>query len=133
MDSTSINLVGSKITAVEVSGNDVKVRFEPAYLIKMMTGSVERTRWWQNGYLVFKNAELEGELPTLPAECIGGDVGESVYTYRDMVPVPMMGAGPAHCVLKLQDKEASIRVQGATVDLELEDVPKYIEHIRPES
>lgn len=133
MDSTSIDLVGSKIAAVNVDGDVVKVCFEPAYLIKTMTGSTEQTRWWQNGCLVFDGAELvEDDQPTLPAECIGGDVGENVYTYRDMVPVPLESRGRAHCALKLADQDAVLRVEAEAVTLELEGIAKYIEHIRPE-
>ena len=132
MDSTSIDLNGSTISAVTVDGDTVRVRFEPAYLVKTMTGSVERTRWWQNGELVFSGAELDGEspLPDLPGECSGGDVGENVYTYRDMIPVPLESAGHAHCDLRVG--AAVIRVQAQGVRLVLEDVAKYIEHIRPE-
>ena len=132
MDSTSIDLNGSKISTVTVDGDTVKVRFEPAYLIKTMTGSVERTRWWQNGELVFSGAELaeDAPLPDLPAQCSGGDVGENVYTYRDMIPVPLESVGHAHCDLRVG--AGTIRVQAQGVRLALEDVAKYIEHIRPE-
>lgn len=134
MDSTSIDLVGSKISAINVQGDTIKVRFEPAYLVKTMTGSSERTRWRQNGNLVFEAAELDqdGTLPTLPADCAGGDVGENVYTYRDMIPVPLESRGRAHCDLKIADSDQRIRIQAEAVTLELEDVAKYIEHIRPE-
>lgn len=133
MDSTNIDLVGSTISAVELDGDKVKIRFEPAYLIKMMTGSVERTRWWQNGYLVFEGADLDDTypLPELPGICAGGDVGENVYTYRDMIPVPLESVGRAHCDLKVEGSEHPIRLTAAAVTLELEDVAKYIEHIRP--
>lgn len=131
MDSSSIQLPGSKISAVTIEGATVRVRFEPAYLIKTMTGSVERTRWWQNGSLVFEGAEIEEDqaLPALPAACDGGDVGENVYTYRDMIPIPLDSRGRAHCVLKVGD--GVIRVEGTAVRLEMEGVPKYIEHLRP--
>lgn len=132
MDSTSIALDGSKIAAVKVDGDTVRVEFEPAYLIKHMTGSVERTRWWQNGALVFEGAELddEADLSMLPADCSGGDVGENIYTYRDMVPVPLESRGRAHCALKVGDNSV-IRVEGTAVHLDMVDVPKYIEHLRP--
>lgn len=132
MDSTSIELPGSKIAAVEVDGDRIRVVFEPAYLVKSMTGSVERTRWWQNGALQFEQAELDDEspLPDLPAECTGGDVGENVYTYRDMIPVPLESRGRAHCVLKVGD--ARIRVNATAVSLVMDGVPRYIEHLRPE-
>ena len=134
MDASSIELPGSQISAVIVEGDTVRVRLEPAYIIKTMTGSVERTKWWQNGELVFGDAELDDEqpLPALPAECVGGDVGENVYTYRDMIPLPLESRGHAHCTLKLRDSDAVIRIQGRSVTLVMDDVPKYIEHIRPE-
>ena len=132
MDSTSIQLAGSNIASVAVDGETVRIRFEPAYLIKTMTGSVERTRWWQNGTLVFDGAELDpdSELPPLPADCDGGDVGENVYTYRDMIPIPLASRGHAHCALKIGGR--MIRVTAHGVHLEMEEVPKYIEHLRPE-
>ncbi len=132
MDSTSIELTGSKIAAVSNQGDDVHIVFEPAFLIKHMTGSVERTRWWQNGALVFEGATMtvDGELPELPAPCEGGDVGENVYTYRDMIPVPLVSRGRAHCDLRVG--EAQIRVEGSGVHLDLVDVAKYIEHLRPD-
>lgn len=132
MDSTSIELPGSVVAAVDVDGETISVRFEPAYLIKMMTGSVERTRWQQNGAIIFNGAELADDepLPTLPAECVGGDVGENVYTYRDMVPVPLESRGHAHCSIKTA--EGTIRINGTGLRLVMDDVPKYIEHLRPE-
>lgn len=132
MDSTSIELAGSTIAAVTIDGDTIRVEFEPAYLVKIMTGSVEQTRWKQNGALVFEGAEVDQEhaLPPLPAECTGGDVGENIYTYRDMVPVPLESRGRAHCALKVGDS-GMIRIEGAAVRLEMIDVPKYIEHVRP--
>ena len=130
MDATSIELPGSRIAHVIVDDDQVRVRFEPALLIKSMTGSVERTRWEQNGDLVFTGAVVEGALPDLPAECAGGDVGENIYTYRDMVPVPLESRGRAHAILNTA--AGTIAVSGNAVRLELEGVPKYLEHIRPE-
>ncbi len=134
MDASSIELPGSKVSAVTVDGDTVRIRLEPAIIIKTMTGSVERTKWWQNGELVFTGAELAEDvvLPVFPAECSGGDVGENVYTYRDMVPLPLESRGHAHCAIKFKGSDAVVRVQGETVKLVMEDVPKYIEHIRPE-
>ena len=81
---------------------------------------------------MFSAAQLDeaSPIPGLPAECGGGDVGENVYTYRDMIPVPLESMGHAHCDLRVG--EGAIRVQAEGVRLVLEDVAKYIEHIRPE-
>lgn len=131
MDSTHIELIGSNIAALVVDGDSIRIEFEPAYLVKHMTGSVERTRWRQDGALVFTAASLDHDspLPALPAPCGGGDVGENVYTYRDMIPVPLESHGRAHCALKVGDQ--LIRVEAGGVRLEMIDVPKYIEHLRP--
>ena len=134
MDASSIELPGSTITAVVVEGDTVRIRLEPAYIIKTMTGSQERTKWWQNGELVFGAAELaeDSELPNLPAVCAGGDVGENIYTYRDMIPQPLESNGHVHCVLRVQGSDGVIRVSGESIRLVMEDVPKYLEHLRPE-
>ena len=131
MDSSTIELVGSRIAGVVVDGDVVRIRFEPAYIVKSMTGSAERTRWWQNGELVFAGAERDGELPLLPADCTGGDVGENVYTYRDMIPLPLQSRGHVRCDLRVEGSDARIRVIGTAVELRMEGVPKYIEHVRP--
>jgi len=130
MDSSTIELVGSNIQEVAVDGDTVRIRFAPAYIVKTLTGSTERTRWWQNGELVFAGAAVEGELPPLPSICLGGDVGENVYTYRDMIPVPLRSRGPVRCDLRVEGSDAHIRVLGEAVELRMEDVPKYIEHVR---
>ena len=131
MDSSSIQLKGSEIEKLEVEGSSVKIFFSRAIIIKTMTGSVEKTRWWQAGYLVFEDAELL-EQAELPAICAGGDVGENVYTYRDMIPVPLDSRGRAHCDLYFENNEAHLKVEAGAVRLEMLDVPKYIEHIRPQ-
>ena len=131
MDLTSIELPGSVIHRVKVDGDQVRIRFEPAYLVQTMTGSEERTRWRQNIELVFSGAELlEGGEAPLPATCAGGDVILNVYTYRDMVPVPLEGRGRAGCLLKVEGSDRPVRVEAESVQLEREDLPKYIEHIR---
>ena len=132
MDSSSIELPGSEIAGVDVDGDIVKITFERAYLVKTMTGSVERTRWYQKGALIFEGAELTSALPDFPAICAGGDVGENVYTYRDMIPLPLASHGRAHCKLKIEHSDKIIELQAASVKMVMEDTPKYIEHIRPD-
>ncbi len=131
MDSSSIQLNGSEIEKVETEGSTVKIFFSRAILIKTMTGSVEKTKWWQAGYLVFENADII-EQPSLPAKCAGGDVGENVFTYRDMIPVPLESRGRAHCDLYFDSVQEHLKVDATAVRLEMLEVPKYIEHIRPE-
>ena len=130
MDSTTIDLPGSEIESITLADDRLVVRFSRAYLIKTLSGSAERTRWWQAGELIFDEAELEGELPDCPCVCEGGDVGENVYTYRDMIPIPLQSQGHAHCALKLQGLDEPLRARASGVRLAMEDRPHYIEHIR---
>ena len=131
MDSSSIDLPGSEIESIRQEGGRVIVRFSRAYIVKTMTGSAERTRWWQAGELVFEGAELLEGAPECPCVCDGGDVGENVYTYRDMIPVPLKSRGRAHCDLRFRGTEARLRVEAEGVELVMEDRPYYIEHIKP--
>jgi hypothetical protein len=130
MDSTTIDLPGSEIESVTWEDGRLVICFSRAYLIKTMSGSVERTRWWQAGALIFDEAEVEGDLPRCPCICDGGDVGENVYTYRDMIPLPLDSQGRAHCALKLQGHTDILQVQASGVRLTMDDRPHYIEHIR---
>ncbi len=132
MDTSSIDLPGCEVENIRIEGDRVILRFSRAYIIKTMTGSVERTRWYQSGELVFTGAAAEGDLPECPCVCAGGDVGENIYTYRDMIPIPLKSRGRAHCDLRFKGTERRLLVQGEGVELVMEDRPYYIEHIRPE-
>jgi hypothetical protein len=130
MDSSSIELPGTEIESIDIENGQVSIRFSPAYIIKTISGSDERTRWRQVGTLVFSEAELEGEIPTVPCICEGGDVGQSVFTYRDMIPLPFEGRGHAHCDLRIKGTDQHLKVVGERVKLDMDDRPYYIEHIR---
>ena len=128
MDSSFIDLPGSEIEWIRSDGDTVTVRFSKAFIIKSTTGSAQSTRWYQAGNLVFQDAEIVGDALSGPLVCDGGDVGENVYTYRDMIPVPFKSQGRAHCNLKFRDSESRLEVIAAGVSLEMEDRPYYIEH-----
>jgi hypothetical protein len=132
MDTSSIDLPGCEVESIRIEGDRVILRFSRAYIIKTMTGSVERTRWYQAGELIFTGAQADGELPECPCVCAGGDVGENIYTYRDMIPIPLKSHGRAHCDLRFRESDRRLVVEGDGVELAMEDRPYYIEHIRPE-
>ena len=130
MDSSSIQLPGSEIENISLQQGCLRVSFSRAYIVKTMTGSDEKTLWWQAGDLVLEGAEPEQPLPSGPAVCDGGDIDENIYTYRDMIPVPLDSRGRTRCELKLRDSDARVVVRGATVRLELSGTPRYIRHVR---
>lgn len=98
-----------------------------------MTGSKERTRWWQAGALVLDGVESETLEKALsgPFVCMGGDVDANVYTYRDMIPIPFASRGHIRVLLRFEGEEKPLDVVASSIRLDLVDVPKYIEHILP--
>lgn len=130
MDSSSIQLPSSDIADVSLDGDSLRIRFSRAYIVKTMTGSADKTLWWQSGDLVIDAAEPELPLPQGQLICDGGDIDENVYTYRDMIPIPLNSRGRIRCDLRVRDSDQRIRVSGETVRLEMRDTPKYIRHIR---
>lgn len=131
MDSSSIELPGSLIESIELAAGVLRIRFSRAYIIKTLTGSVERTRWWQAGDLILEGAEVEDELPRAPLVCAGGDVAENIYTYRDMIPIPLSSRGHTRCDLRFVGMAEHLIASGRAIRLEMVGVPRYIEHIRP--
>lgn len=131
MDSSSIELKGSEIEAIDYDGDRVEIRFARAYLVKSMTGSAERTRWWQGGRLVIEGAEVAERPPEGTLVCAGGDLDENIYTYRDMIPLPFESRGHICCELHFEGTAARLIVNGSAARLTMLDTPKYIEHLRP--
>ncbi|MCG8488542.1 MAG: hypothetical protein MI756_13805 [Chromatiales bacterium] len=129
MDSSTIDLPNSEIESVEYENGRLTIAFSRVIIIKTMSGSSERTRWYQAGELIFEDAELETALPDCPCVCEGGDVGENVYTYRDMIPLPLDSHGRARCDLKIKDQDP-LQAWAEGVKLVMKDRPRYIEHLR---
>ncbi len=57
-------------------------------------------------------------------------MGENVYTYRDMLPLPLESHGRAHCALKFKDQPIILKAAASGVRLAMDDRPQYIEHMR---
>ena len=129
MDSTSIQLDGSIIDRVEVEDGLLRVRFSRAIIIKTMTGSSERTLWWQAGDLLLEAPDVESALPAGSVTCAGGDIDDNIYTYRDMIPLPLESRGNIRCDLKLIGG-GSLVATGRGIRVQMHDTPKYQHHLR---
>lgn len=129
MDSSQIDLPGSAIGSINLEQGTLRVHFTRAYILKSMTGSKERTRWWQVGSLVIEGVEGNPEIPEGPLVCAGGDIEENVYTYRDMIPVPLASRGTIRCLFRFEGRGAPLIATGRAVRLEMTGVPRYIEHV----
>jgi hypothetical protein len=133
MDSSSIELPGSQIASIRVEGDRLRIHFSRAYIVKTMTGSEERTRWWQAGELVLDGVDVGSDLPSGPLVCAGGDIDDNVFTYRDMIPLPLDSRGRTGCDLRFRDTDTRLKVTARAIRLEMSEVPRYIEHVRPAS
>lgn len=131
MDSSQINLPGSEIGSIDLEHGTLRVNFTRVSILKSMTGSKERTRWWQAGALVIEGVEGQPTLPKGSLVCTGGDIDENVYTYRDMIPVPFTSRGSIRCLLRFEGRDDPLIVSGRAIRLEMIDVPRYIEHVGP--
>lgn len=130
MDHSHIELKGSQIASITATDSGISIAFAHALIIKRMTGSQERTRWWQAGTLVLEGVAAQSGLPAGPCRCAGGEIDENIYSYRDMIPIPFSSRGRIRCLLMLEGQDQPLVVEAGAVRLELEGVPKYIEHLR---
>ncbi|MBK8637194.1 MAG: hypothetical protein IPN92_02535 [Chromatiaceae bacterium] len=130
MDSASIELPGSELEAILVEDGCLRVRFSRAIIMKSMTGSSEQTRWWQMADLVMEGAEVEGDPPTGPLVCVGGDIEDNIFTYRGMIPLPLSTRGAVGCDLSFRDTPVHLKVMATAIRMEMKGLPKYIEHLR---
>lgn len=132
MDSSSIQLAGSQIDAIEHTPERLRIHFSRAIIIKTMTGSAEKTLWWQAGDLLLVAPDLGGPLPQGPVTCLGGDIDDNIYTYRDMIPLPLSSRGAIRVELHFEGEPADLVARGSAIELDMHDVPKYQHHIRDE-
>jgi hypothetical protein len=63
MDSASIELPGSELKAIHLENDCLRISFSRVIIIKTMTGSSERTRWWQTADLVMEGCPRWKAIP----------------------------------------------------------------------
>lgn len=132
MDASSIQIAGTEVAGTSQDDDAFRLHLSRALIVKTMTGSVEKTLWWQAGEILIGGAEVDGELPaTAPILCERGDIDDNQYTYRNMIPIPLESRGRIRLEFFFAGQDAPLIVTGETIRLDLRDTPKYIEHIRP--
>jgi len=133
LDTTSIQLPDSQVSAITRTSTSLRVSFSKAIIIKTMTGSVERTLWWQSGDLVLDDPEVEDTLPEGQLTCAGGDIDDNIYTYRDMIPLPLESRGAIRCELHWREDAPPLVVSAGAIRLEMAGTPKYQQHLRDQA
>ena len=132
MTGTIVQLHDSTIVSVAVDPDEeARLRFSPAMIVKSQ--GIPRvdasTLWSQSGDLVIGEAEIEGELPAFPARVQDGSIEAGGLKYMDMIPVPIDTVGYAQLRLSFAEGGSHLVITGTSARLEMEDIPKYLEHI----
>ena len=132
MTGTIVQLHDSTIVSIAIDAEEeARVRFSPAMIVKSQ--GIPRvdasTLWRQSGELVIGEAECEGDLPDFPARVLSGSIEAGGLKYVDMIPVPIDVAGYAQLRLSFAEGSSDLVITGISARLEMEDIPKYLEHI----
>jgi len=121
-------LQGSLIVSSERQGDDLVLQLEPFYILKALAGSIEKTRWKQQGSLLIKNARLSGE-PNLTGTISSGQLTHNAYVYRDEVPMPISVHGEVCLRLLLEETDEALEVKCEQLVLQPRGLEKYVTHI----
>jgi len=128
---TILQLHDSTVEAITADGERVQVRFAPAMIVKSQGIPLvdASTLWIQSGELVIEEAQIEGDLPAFPAAVKTGSMEAGGIKYMGSAPVPLDTLGYAQLTLSFGGKENPVVITGGGARLDMEDIPKYVEHI----
>lgn len=121
-------LQGSQIIASEHHGNDLVLQLQPFYILKTLAGSIEQTRWKQQGSLLIKNARL-ADQKTLCGTIRTGQLSHNAFVYRDEVPMPVSVQGDICLQLKMNDEAEEWIIECEQLVLQPHGPEKYVTHI----
>ena len=121
-------LQGSHIVAAEHQGDDLVLQLEPFFILKSLAGSIEQTRWKQQGRLLLKNATLSGE-PDLTGTISSGQLSHNAFVYRDEVPMPVSVQGEISLRLNLDNAADELVIDCEQLVLQPQGLEKYVTHI----
>ncbi|MCB1733588.1 MAG: hypothetical protein H6981_01800 [Gammaproteobacteria bacterium] len=131
MSGRYIELPHAEVTSVEDQFGTVRLRLGDLTLLKSegIPGVNESTRWRNAATIEFEEAEVEGELPELPARIATGDITLNGMTYRDMIALPLDQTGYASIELKLETGRQLTITGNDHIRLTLDGPGKYLEHV----
>lgn len=128
---TILQLRDSSVEAITTDGDRVRVRFAPAMIVKSQGIPLvdASTLWIQSGELVIEEAQIEGDLPAFPAAVKTGSMEAGGVKYVGSAQLPLDTQGYAQLTLSFAGDETQVLITGAGARLNMEDIPKYVEHI----
>jgi hypothetical protein len=127
---STLRLPGCVLQSITREDTGVVLGFSLVYLVKKIEGAFEDTLWKQAGDLIIFNAEIEEGLPACPCEIDGGDLQDNIYTFRDMVPLPLKWRGATSCILRTRGGAGTLEISGDAMEMHLIGDPRYIGHIK---
>ncbi len=132
MSATVLELPGSTLEAISEDGDTVTLRLSPAFLLKSegIPGADPGTRHRFAAQIILRGAELQRDIPALPAVIEEGRIRVNIHTYVNLVPRPLLEhAGHARVELLLAERVPRVIVEGASLSLVPLEAEHYIGHM----
>lgn len=129
---SAIALRNSQVAAVLGPDATLTVLLQPAYLYKSegQPGLDFGTVWLQDVQLVFREASIDGTLPTLPTRIESGHFTAGSERWQDLIPVST--STTAACQLRLTfDSPQEITIHAKALHITLLDEPLFLELFKP--
>jgi len=121
-------LAGSRIVSIKREGDDLVLQLEPFFLLKSLAGSIDQTRWQQQGKLLIRNATISGKAD--PTGIISsGQLTHNAFVFRDEVPMPVSVQGKVSLRLNLDNEEDELVIDCDQLELQPQGLEKYVAHI----
>ncbi|MFT5504439.1 MAG: hypothetical protein ACI845_001597 [Gammaproteobacteria bacterium] len=120
------------ISSIEIESNMAKINVSHAFIVKMMEGAEEDTRWYGSGQFIVNDLiEQPGRLPACPLVLSDADLRDNQMTYRGSSSIPFRYEGLVGLTLRLMDSSEKLVFIGESMSFQRIGQEKYIEHIKP--
>ena len=125
-----LQLPEAQLDRIERTGDErIVLAFSRVFLVQVMEGAFEDSLWTQAVRLTLEDCEVEGELPACPCELLGGELTNNIYTWRNLVPLPIRWRGDTACKLVVAGSGATCTIRARRLSVEQIDHPRYLRHI----
>jgi hypothetical protein len=119
------------INSIEVKSNQAKIEVSHAFIVKMMEGAEEDTRWYGSGQFIINGLlEKPNRLPACPIILSNADLRDNQMTYRGSSSIPFQYEGLVGLTLRITDSSETLIFIGESISFQLTGQEKYLEHIK---
>lgn len=133
MSFRTMHFPGMTINSIESDGDQAIVEIGYAIIVKNMDDAQQDTRWHGKGLLKINELIVDDEdFPEFPATVTSADIKDNQITYRDEVVIPFRFHGSVGIKLSFENTDLNVQFIGESMQFDLSDHEKYIEHIQAE-